>query len=197
MRRSSGRSHAHRTHRSHATTSPTPSTNRRTTGTQPNSSGKPLSGHPALAAELAADAHHTPRRLPLLRRRLLRSALAAYSDAIARDGADADYATYRRAVLYGLSGDHRRKIRGTFPPRETVAEFPLAPRRPCSRKPSPTKKPASRTKQPSHTGAGSKPRNKCRPTSLSAWRKPCTKAGRWRDLLDVTSRIRAAGARRR
>ena len=68
-----------------------------------------LSGHPALAAELAADA--TTRRADCLYYvGAYSEALAAYSDAIARDGADADYATYRRAVLYGLSGDHRRKI---------------------------------------------------------------------------------------
>ncbi len=69
-----------------------------------------LSGHPALAAELAADATTTRRADCLYYVGAYSEALAAYSDAIARDGADADYATYRRAVLYGLSGDHRRKI---------------------------------------------------------------------------------------
>lgn len=39
-----------------------------------------------------------------------RIALQNYSTAIANDAADSDYATYRRAVIYGLDGDINKKV---------------------------------------------------------------------------------------
>lgn len=150
-----------------------------------------LSGHPALAAELAADA--TTRRADCLYYvGAYSEALAAYSDAIARDGADADYATYRRAVLYGLSGDHRRKIE----------ELSLLEKRwPNSRWLS--KAMLEKALAYEETGKSDEAAESYR-RRLEASQQVSTdelirmaetmhKAGRWRDLLDVTSRIRAAG----
>jgi TolA-binding protein len=39
-----------------------------------------------------------------------KTALSSYTSAISSGSADADYATYRRAIMYGLSGDTKRKL---------------------------------------------------------------------------------------
>ena len=153
--------------------------------------GQALSSRPGLPAELAADA--TTRRADCLYYTGAYSdALAAYSDAIARGGADADYATYRRAVLYGLSGDFRRKI-------EELSR--MEKQWPNSRWLS--KAMLEKALAYEETGRADEAAEAYR-RRLNASQQVSTdelirmagtmhKAGRWRDLLDVTSRIRAAG----
>ncbi len=98
--------------------------------------------------------------------------------------------------FYGLSGDHRRKIEELSLPRETVAEFPLAPPKAMLEKAL-----AYRRNRQSRTEAGAESYRRRLEASqqvstdelIPRMAETMHKAGRWRDLLDVTSRIRAAG----